>query len=401
MAKLVAAKLHKLPAGLHGDGGGLYLQVTKGGAKSWVFRFMLHGRARSMGLGPLYAVSLAKARIKAGECRRLRYEGVDPIEARRNERAGAASVKTFRECAEAYLVAHADDWSNAAAAAQWSSSLAVYVYPTIGALPVQVIDVERILKVLKPIWNTKPETARRIRGRIESILDYAATLEYRSGENPARWKGHLANLLSKRSKIRRHHPALPYVELSAFMATLRAQESVAARALEFAILTAARTGEVIGARWAEIDLIERMWTIPAERMKSRKEHRVPLSAPAIAILEQLPRVSDFIFPGNRPRQPIGVTTIFKLLRRMGRGDVTAHGFRSTFADWAAEQTNAPHEIREMALAHAVGSKVEAAYRRSDLFEKRRELAEAWARFCAGGDRSEVIELRHHARGGQT
>jgi hypothetical protein len=229
MARLVAVQLNKLRAGLHGDGGGLYLQVTASGARSWVWRFMLHGKARSMGLGPLYAVSLAEARVKAGECRRLRYEGVDPIEARRGERAKSASVMTFRVCAEAYLAAHAADWSNAAAAAQWPSSLEANVYPVIGDTPVHAINVELVLKVLQPVWQTKPETASRVRGRIESILDYATSLEYRSGENPARWKGHLANLLSKRSKIRRHHPALPYVEMSAFMAELRAQENVAAR----------------------------------------------------------------------------------------------------------------------------------------------------------------------------
>jgi integrase len=389
--KLAAVSLSRLPAGLHGDGGNLWLQVTKTGARTWVFRFRHSGRARAMGLGPLHTVSLAEARDKARACRQLLLDGLDPIETRKAKRAGelltAAKTMTFRECAEAYITTHQAGWRNAKHAAQWPTTLAAYVYPVIGALPVQVVDVTLVMKALEPIWTAKPETASRVRGRIESVLDWATARGYRSAENPARWRGHLENLLPARSKVRRieHLAALPYGEMSAFMAELRAQDSPTARALEFAILTAARTGEVTGARWSEINEGEHLWTIPASRMKAGREHRVPLSPAARTILAGLDRKGSRIFP-------IPATAMLEMLGRMHPG-VTVHGFRSTFADWGAEQTSFPHEVREMALAHAVGSKVERAYQRSDLFEKRRQLAEAWARFCDGGDGGKVIELR--------
>jgi integrase len=390
--------------GLYGDGGGLFLQVSESGAKSWVFRFKKADRLRVMGLGPAHTITLAEARDRARECRKLRLDGIDPIEARRAERAqaklDAAKAVTFAECADAYITAHKAGWRNPKHAAQWPATLATYVNPTFGELPVQAIDTALVTRVMEPIWTKKPETASRVRGRIESILDWATARGYRQGENPARWRGHLENLLPRRSKVRRveHHAALPYSELSAFMLALRQQEGVAARALEFTILTAARTGEVIGARWEEINIAERMWSVPAERMKAGREHRVPLCGKALEIVEEMRAIGgNFIFPGGKRGKPLSNMAMTMLLRRMGHGDQTVHGFRSTFRDWAAERTNFPAEVAEMALAHAVTDKVEAAYRRGDLFEKRRALAEAWAKFCAtalvGG---EIVPIRKPA-----
>jgi integrase len=387
---------------MHTDGGGLYLQVTNGGARTWIYRFMLNRRAREMGLGPLHTISLAEAREKARECRKLRLEGIDPIEARKakrgEERLAAATAMTFQECAEAYIAAHKAGWKNPKHAAQWPSTLETYVYPMFGSLPVQAVDVGLVMKALEPIWQEKPETASRVRGRIESILDWAAARGFRKGENPARWRGHLDNLLPARSKVRKveHHPALPYAEMGEFIAALREQGGVGARALEFLILTAARTGELIGARWDEFDLGANMWTIPTERMKAGKEHRVPLSGRALAIIEEMKaaRVNDhpFVFPGGRQGRPLSNMAMLQLLRRMGRHGLTAHGFRSTFRDWAAEQTHFPTEVAEMALAHTVSDKVEAAYRRGDLVQKRRELMEAWARYCETRPGGNIIPL---------
>jgi integrase len=375
--------------GLYGDGGGLFLQVSESGAKSWVFRFKNADRLRVMGLGPAHTITLVEARDRARECRKLRLDGIDPIEARRAERTkaklDAAKAVTFAECADAYITAHKAGWRNPKHAAQWPATLAAYVNPTFGELPVQAIDTALVMKVLEQIWTEKPETASRVRGRIESILDWARARSYREGENPARWRGHLENLLPSRSKVRRvkHHAALPYSELSAFMLALRQQEGVVVRALEFTILTAARTGEVIGARWEEISIAERLWTVPAERMKVGQEHRVPLSGRALEIGEEMQAIGgNFIFPSGKRGKPLSNMAMTMVLRRMGHGDRTVHGFRSTFRDWAAERTNFPAEVAEMALAHAVSDRVEAAYRRGDLFEKRRALAEAWGKFCA-------------------
>ena len=390
--------------GLYGDGGGLFLQVSESGAKSWVFRFKKADRLRVMGLGPAHTITLAEARDRARECRKLRLDGIDPIEARRAERAqaklDAAKAVTFAECADAYITAHKAGWRNPKHAAQWPATLATYVNPTFGVLPVQAIDTALVTRVMEPIWTKKPETASRVRGRIESILDWATARGYRQGENPARWRGHLENLFPRRSKVRRveHHAALPYSELSAFMLALRQQEGVAARALEFTILTAARTGEVIGARWEEINIAERLWSVPAERMKAGRGHRVPLCGKALEIVEEMRAIGgNFIFPGGKRGKPLSNMAMTMLLPRMGHGDQTVHGFRSTFRDWAAERTNFPAEVAEMALAHAVTDKVEAAYRRGDLFEKRRALAEAWAKFCAtalvGG---EIVPIRKPA-----
>jgi integrase len=389
--KLTALKVARARTpGMFGDGRGLWLRVIASGARSWIYRFMLAGRAREMGLGSVADVTLAEAREAAREARSLVRQGVDPIAkrqaARSQLRLDAAKAMTFQECAERYIASHEAGWRNSKHAAQWPSTLQAYAYPVFGSLPVQSIDVGLVMKALEPIWQVKPETASRVRGRIESVLDWATTRGYRQGENPARWRGHLENLLPKKSKVRpvKHHAALPYVDLADFMASLRQQEGAAARALEFTILTAARTGEVLGATWAEFDLANRLWTIPGERMKASKEHRVPLSDPALSILRgmQEMRTDDHVFPGARPRRPLSDMAFLMLLRRMRRGDLTVHGFRSTFSDWCSECTNFPAEVREMALAHAVGDKVEAAYRRGDLFQKRRQLMDAWARFCS-------------------
>jgi len=397
VGRLTALKVLKVKRpGLYADGAGLYLQVTGDGAahvaKSWVYRFTLRGRAREMGLGSLSTFGLAQARIKAAECRRLTYEGIDPIEARKTARTkaafDAAKSLTFTACAEGYLAAHRAGWRNAKHAAQWRTTVETYAEPVIGALPVHTIDTAPVMKILEPLWATKPETAARLRGRIEAVLDWATAHGYRQGENPARWRGHLDKLLPARSKMRKvkHHAALPYDDLPAFMAVLRAQDGVAARALEFLILTAARTGEVIGA--APDEITQKVWTVPAGRMKGGREHRVPLSAPALAIVAQLQtaRGGKFLFPGGKRDKPLSNMAMLALLARMGRADLTAHGFRSTFRDWAAERTNHPREVIEMALAHTIESKVEAAYRRGDLFEKRRSLMMEWAEFCAATTR---------------
>jgi len=378
-----------------GDGKGLYLRVAPSGARSWIYRYRVGAKRHDMGLGPYPEITLAAAREKALSLRRARLDGTDPLQARRagreQARLDAAKAMSFEQCAVAYIDAHKAGWRNPKHAAQWPATLGAYVYPLFGDLPVAAVDVGLVMKAVEPIWNTKPETASRVRGRIESVIDWATARGYRTGENPARWRGHLENLLPARSKVRRveHHAALPYADIGEFMVDLRGQEALAARALEFAILTAARTGEVIGARWSEIDLAGRLWVVPGERMKAGREHRVPLSDAAVAILAALPRegvrssatdprgaaATDRVFP-------LSNMALLMLLRRMGRGDLTAHGFRSTFSDWCAERTNYPAEVREMALAHVVGDKVEAAYRRGDLFDKRRQLADAWARFCA-------------------
>ena len=391
IGKLTALAVERTKGrGYHGDGGGLFLQVSARGSKSWVFRFKENGRLREMGLGATHTVTLAEARDKARNCRKLRLEGIDPIEARHAERAKAkleaAKAMTFKACAERFIAAHKAGWRSPKSLTAWEGTLAAYVYPLFGSLPVQGIDTTLVMKSIEPMWAAKPETASRVRGRIESILDWATARGYRAGENPARWRGHLDNLLPAKTRVRRveHHAALPYQEIAAFMAMLRGEDGNAARALEFAILTAARTGEVIGARWSEINISERLWTIPAERMKGGREHRVPLSSGALAIVEAVGtvRCGDFVFPGGKSNRPLSNMAFLMLLRRMGRSDLTVHGFRSTFRDWAAERTSFPAEVAEMALAHAVGDKVEAAYRRGDLFHKRRQLAEAWTRLCA-------------------
>ncbi|HKD23470.1 MAG TPA: integrase arm-type DNA-binding domain-containing protein, partial [Rhizomicrobium sp.] len=368
IGKLTAAKVDQVKklTGMHADGGGLYLQVKNGGA-SWVLRFTINGRARYMGLGPLSLFGLKEARAKALDARRLKYQGADPVEARRQERAkqrlDAAKSMTFAEAAERYIASHKAGWRNAKHATQWTNTLNTYAGPTIGAIPVQAIDTSLVLRIVEPLWATKPETAGRLRGRIESILDWATARGFRRGENPARWRGHLDKILPARGKVRsvKHHSALSYADLPAFVATLACQVGVAARSLEFTILTAARTGEALGATWNEIDLNNKVWIVPAERMKAKKEHRVPLSTRAVAILADLkpevPPPGSFVFPGAKAGKPLSNMAMLMTLRRLGRADLTAHGFRSTFRDWAAERTTFPSEVAEMALAHAVGNKV--------------------------------------------
>ena len=378
------------------DGGGLYLLgrenlVADTSYLGWIFRYKMNGWkiARDMGLGPYPDVPLAEARELATQCRRMLRDGIDPIEARRAKRKeavlNAAKAVSFRQCGESFIAAHKAGWRNAKHAVQWSSTLKTYVYPIFGDLSVQAIDVGLVLRVLEPIWTVKSETASRVRGRIEAVLDWATARGHREGANPARWRGHLDKLLPKKSKVHsvEHHAALPYAEIGTFMVELRQQDSVGARAFEFAIVTAARTGEVIGAQWTEFNLAERLWTVPAKRMKAGKEHRVPLSDTAMAILTEMSEIrqSDYVFPGAKSRRPLSNMTFLMLLRRMGRSDLTAHGFRSTFSDWCSERTNFPTEVREMALAHTVSDKVEAAYRRGDLFQKRRQVMGAWARFA--------------------
>ena len=398
-AAKVAALVRAREKGLTADGGGLYLQISTYGTASWIFRYRVRGAAsgHDAGLGSLATFSLAEARERARKMRQLVADGIDPIDqaraARQAQRLDTAKAMTFAQCADRYIEAHSGTWKSDVHRKQWSSTLRDHVHPTIGDLPVQAVDTRLVLKVLEPIWTTKPETASRVRGRIESILDWAKVSGHRTGENPALWRGHLDNLLPKTSMAKKavlrrkgrdgHHAALAYPEMAGFMSALRAQGGVAARALEFTILTAARTGEVIAATWDEIDLAAKLWTVPAERMKAGREHRVPLSARAVEILAEMAslRQGQHVFSGAKAGKPLSNMAMLQLLRRMERADITAHGFRSTFRDWAAERTAFPSEVAEMALAHSVGDKVEAAYRRGDLFEKRRQLMDAWATFC--------------------
>lgn len=405
--------------GLYSDGNGLYLRVApkskKRGSisKGWMFKFMIGGRARSMGLGPVSLYSLQAARAMALDARKLRHQGIDPIEARlakdMQERLEAAKQKTFDQCAAEYIRSHKAGWKNSKNAAQWESSLRNYAGPFIGALPVGDIDTNAVMRVLRqPVegetfWTARPETASRVRGRIESVFDLAKTQGIAKGENPAKWKGHLNHLLPATSKVHKveHHPALPYRELPAFMAELRAREGISARAFEFTILTCARTGEALGAKWGEVDLGARVWTIPGERMKGGLEHRVPLCAQALAILLDMRLLAPeggadaYVFPGFKHGRPLGNMAFLTLLRRMGRhGDLTGHGFRATAKTWAEEETPFPSKVIEKALAHKIGGELEEAYNRGDLFQKRRGLMDAWAAYCGSGEAADnVVELR--------
>lgn len=383
----------KREPGRYADGGGLYLQVSPAKTKSWLFRFMLTGRAREMGLGPVDIVTLAEAREAARGCRKLLLGGVDPIEARRAERqqnrTATAKLITFRECAEKYIAAHEGSWRNAKHRSQWKSTLETYAYPTIGDLAIAAVDTTLVIGIIEPLWSTKPETAGRVRGRIESVLDWARVREYRQGENPARWKGHLDHLLPKRSKVARvrHHPALPYPDLPKFMKELRARSGLTARALEFTILTVARTGATIGATLDEVDVKAKVWTVPAERTGAKitgeDPKRVPLSARAVTILKALPREegNPHLFVGAKAGKALSNMAMLELMREMRPGYVP-HGFRSTFKDWCSETTHHPNEVSEAALWHVVADKVEAAYRRGELFEKRRAMMSDWAAYCA-------------------
>jgi integrase len=385
--KLTARKVDTLKAtGRHSDGGGLYLNVTDTGAKSWLFMWKKAGRRREMGLGSIRDVPLARARTLAFEARQHLASGRDPLAAREKP----ASM-TFGDAATALVESMSPSWRNAKHRAQWTMTLTVYGAPLAG-LAVADITTGDVLGVLKPLWLKKPETASRLRGRIERTLDFAKARGMRSGENPARWRGHLDALLPKRPKLTRgHHKALPFADVPAFVAKLRERQGPAPAALEFAILTAARSGEVFGATWDEIDLDGRIWTVPAARMKAGREHRVPLTDRAVTILKTMLklRTSEFVFPGMKADRPLSVMALEMVLRRM-KVDATVHGFRSAFRDWTGESTAFPREIAEAALAHLVGDAVERAYRRGDALEKRRALMEAWEGYCAVNRSAKVV-----------
>jgi integrase len=384
--------------GLFGDGGNLFLKVDERGNKSWIFKWQAYGKPEKMGLGALRTVSLAEARNKAEAARKLVHDGIDPRVARREAKQAVivaeAKLKTFDECRDDYIEAHKAGWKNDKHAAQWKATLETYASSIFGSLPVKEVDTGLVMRVLSPIWASKNETAHRVRGRIESVLSWAKVHGYRRGGNPARWRGHIDQLLPKRSKVHKveHHAALPYDEMPAFMRDLRKRDGVAALALEFAILTATRTSETLNAVYSEIDLKNKLWTIPAERMKGDREHRVPLSDRAVAIIEDMKtdKRGDFIFPGAKRGKPLSNMSMLTVLRRMKRGDLTSHGFRSSFRTWASERTNFQREIAEKALAHLVGDETERAYDRGDLFDKRRRLMNAWAAYC---------ETKPHAKTG--
>jgi integrase len=397
--RLSALQVSKLTKpGLYGDGGGLTLQITATGAKSWLLRYMIAGKPFGMGLGPTHTVSLAEARQKARDARLLIIDGINPLAAKKQNQIAAAladaKMMSFDQCAKAYILAHKAAWKNAKHCDQWTNTLNTYASPVLGNLPVAEIDTGLVVKCLAPIWETKAETASRLRGRIESVLGWATTSGYRTGENPARWKGHLENLLANTSRIGRikNHPSLPWQQVGAFMLAIRAREGLAARALEFAILTACRSGEARGARWSEFDLRDKTWTIPAERMKAKREHQIPLSDAALALLNSMPKDTDVVFSGTKG-QALTDMSLTSVIRRMNgngkpiwadsNGDaVTVHGFRSSFRMWAAETTNYPREVAEHALAHQLPDAVERAYQRGSQFAKRTALMTEWAAYCS-------------------
>jgi integrase len=377
--------------GRHADGGGLYLSISPNGGRRWVFLFRWHGKPTEIGLGSARDVTLARAREIASQGRAKLAEGINPKDVKRPVQGA-----TFGECADRLIEAMRPSWRNLKHAAQWEMTLRVHAAP-LRPLPVDKITTEDVLSVLKPLWKEKPETASRLRGRIERVLDAAKARGLRAGDNPARWRGHLDQLLAKRQRLTRgHHAAMPYAELPAFINDLRTRQATAALALEFAILTAARSGEVLGAQWDEFDLDRAVWTIPAVRMKAGREHRVPLSKGALKIINTMDAVrnGDFVFCGQKPGKPLSTMALEMVLRRMEIADVTVHGFRSAFRDWAAECTNFPNEVCEAALAHVVRNKAEAAYRRGDLLDKRRDLMEVWAAYCTAPAVAKVVPFRH-------
>jgi integrase len=400
MGKLNPARVRALKeTGRYGDGGGLWLQVSKWGTKSWVLRYWIDGRERNYGLGPLELVPLGDARERAREARRLLLDGTDPIEHRRQARAARrlerAKTKTFGQCVEAFVQAREEEWTDEGA--QWGSTLRQHCKP-IWNLPVQAIDADLVLRCLTPIWKERTVTATRLRGRIERVLSYAKGRGLRDGENPARWDGHLSEMLPKPGKLAtvKHMAAIPVDEIPAFVADLRSRDSSAARALEFVVLTAGRNSEITGATWNEIDLDERMWKVPAERMKAGKEHRVPLAARAIELLQSLPREpgNPHLFVGSKQGAGLDKNAMQLVMRELRPG-YTVHGLRSSFRDWCGEKTNFPRDVAEHALAHKLPDKSERSYFRSDLFVKRIKLMEAWAKHCARPVReaANVIEMR--------
>lgn len=389
--KLSAVQAARITApGRHSDGGGLYLFIDPHGRRRWIFMYARNGKRTELGLGGGRDLSLASARAEATKLREVLAAGGDPKAAR----AKGDHIPTFGECADTYVEAMKPSWRNEKHAAQWTMTLTKYAKLMRGK-PVNEIATQDVLDVLQALWKRTPETAERLRGRIENVLDAAKARGHRSGENPARWRGHLDQLLPKRQRLSRgHHTALPYEAMPDFMADLRGRPAVAARALEFAILTAARSGEVLGVQWDEIDTAKKVWTIPAARMKAGREHRVPLSPRAMEIVEAMAKLGSegHLFPGPKPKKPLSSMAMAMLLRRM-KAEITVHGFRSTFRDWASETTGFSHEVCEMALAHTISNKAEAAYRRGDLFDKRRKLMEAWAGYCTTRKEGKVVPIR--------
>jgi integrase len=397
--------------GRYADGGGLYLQVSKakdGVTKSWLFRYMRGGStSRAMGLGAVSTrhgdgyTTLVKARQKRTKAREMLESGIDPLQSKRAgqtaERLEKARLITFAQCAEQYIDAHQAGWKGAKHARDWRGSLSKHAYPIIGGLPVAAIDLVLTKKVLEPIWKTKTKTAVDVRSRIELVLNWAKIHGYRDGENPARWKGHLENVLPKPSKVAKvkHLTAMPYADVPAFMVALREKTVVGARALEWTILSAARSEETLAAEWSEIDIGKKIWTIPASRMKADADHRVPLTGRMLEILKSMPRGGKYVFPGQTPSKRASGAVMWFLLRSMTSSGETVHGFRSSFRDWAAEQTAYPSDVIEMALAHTIANKVEAAYRRSDLFEKRQRLMADWTAYCVekSATRNNVTPIR--------
>ncbi len=402
LSALAVSKLRDV--GMHAVGGaaGLQLVVGASGSKSWIVRIMVNGKRRDIGLGAYPEVGLADARDRTRELRRQVSAGIDPIAQRKAEAeasaAQMAAAVTFDEAAKSFIESHAGGWANIKHAQQWESTLATYASPVIGKLPVSEIRTAHVVEVLKPIWTTKTETAKRLRGRIEQVISAADALAERERLNPARWVGALDKVFPKPSKVAtvKHHEAVPWRGLPKFMVNLRLRPGIAARALEFAILTAARSGEVRGMTWDEVDLAQRLWIVPGERMKMRREHRVPLSGAALELLKALPKVEEkYVFPSPFKGIQLSDMTLAAVMRRM-KLTAVPHGFRSSFRDWAAEATNHPHAAAELALAHAVGNAVEAAYRRGDMLDKRRELMEDWAAYCGSAavmEAAGVVELR--------
>ena len=376
---------------MYADGGSLYLRVAPGGSKQWIFRYTApSGRVRDMSLGAVHTFSLAEARERAADARKLRADGIEPINHKRARlaalRAADAKAMTFEQCAREFIKDNEAEWTSPKHRQEWEITLRKYVFPLLGSLPVEAIDTPLVLKVIKPMWERIPTTASRVVGRIHAVIGWTTVHHYRHGDNPARWQGHLEHALPALSKVAKvkHHAALPYAQVGAFVAKLRKDSSVGARCLEFITLTAARVGEAINAEWDEIDLANRVWVVPSSRMKADREHRVPLSDAALAVLKvmQAIRQSDYVFPGTRQGRPVGENTPVRLAKQAAGSNITVHGLRSTFRDWASERTSFSREVAEMALAHAIPNAVEAAYRRGDLFEKRRKLMDAWAAYCA-------------------
>ena len=400
--RLNSRKITTTGPGKYEDGGGLRLVVAGSGAKKWVLRFTIDGKRREMGLGSFPDVGLAEARDQAAAYRKQAKAGVDPIEARRT---APGKTPTFTTCAARYIRAHRRGWKNVKHARQWVRTLKTYARPVVGSKWVDTIATEDVLNILTPIWTTKTETAKRLRGRIENILDYAAAHQYRDPLNPARWRGHLDKLLPKPARVKKvtHHSAMPHTEVPAFMAELSGSDTVSALALWFLILTATRTSEVLHAQWHEIDREAAVWTVPADRMKAGRDHRVPLSDAAMMVLEALPCLegNPYLFPGARHGRPLSNTALLRLMRDMGygargeRGNYVTHGFRSSFRDWSGEVSSFPRDVAEMALAHVIENKVEAAYRRGDLFAKRRKMMQEWAAYV-GKPLAEVIPIGTHA-----